>query len=738
MAYYKFKYSELELLARSMKLNAQKQIEALNSLQAGMSAFADNEKISGGTADAMKSYFPAMYSPILNALKILVNHQAQECIRYVKAYGSSNMGGATQIYTAEQAELTGYNNNSIRKWQALQKSTTQHMDKLASEVAVCLDSSHCNFDEIISVTQNLNKRNADIIQIVDAIENQYKKPKDDYIVQLKSSINALFKKMRATTVPNYTTGNIDDFLNSPEATGMRLAAIALWYYSYQTRNDSEDLGLGEMFKKYEGLDELYIFDEWLTENDIEMFRSLQYVPFEDWPDEYKTYFYSFNNYPRNGNGGNCTWYAFGRFMMMQGVTFEDLPGGDAFDWVDVAAERGYKTGWKPTVGSILCWSYGTGSDGHVAVVEKIIKPNSKYPYGAVIISQSSWSGSGPAMFLCVDTCPINQDGSIDMVMNKWTRTSATYRGCIYPERDLISNFNTPFGKATAAEKNFVKDLADGNRPVAYDVSNKGADSAPSNAHDSAHDVQTPKAKENPDPKTNNTQHNNDAGKGKTDGKTKTIKGDPDPKTNGTVGRNISSGKDNTAKANPDPKMNKDLRNRKSDATAQSPKTETQKPKTETQQGNTHHSDQGPRTVGGNFRTGTPPQPSSEVFEDHSGLDSANDRKNVVKDALDYGQSQTHTNAAFNLDRMGVPPQTSQPVTRLSELDMESLQRKLGVTVDGDLGPETISAIQKEVGATVDGYWGTETSAKMQEYLGVEVDGYASTETLTALNEWATK
>lgn len=39
-----------------------------------------------------------------------------------------------------------------------------------------------------------------------------------------------------------------------------------------------------------------------------------------------------------------------------------------------------------------------------------------------------------------------------------------------------------------------------------------------------------------------------------------------------------------------------------------------------------------------------------------------------------------------------------------------------LTVDGDLGPATVTALQRLVGATADGVWGPETTRKLQEYL----------------------
>ncbi|AUG84817.1 endolysin [Microbacterium phage Dismas] len=48
--------------------------------------------------------------------------------------------------------------------------------------------------------------------------------------------------------------------------------------------------------------------------------------------------------------------------------------------------------------------------------------------------------------------------------------------------------------------------------------------------------------------------------------------------------------------------------------------------------------------------------------------------------------------------------------------ISKLQERLGVGVDGQLGPQTISELQRRVGAGVDGDWGAETTRKLQEHL----------------------
>ena len=109
------------------------------------------------------------------------------------------------------------------------------------------------------------------------------------------------------------------------------------------------------------------------------------------------------SYP-NGNpfeknpstGGNCTWWAWGRFKeVYKGATGKDLSwtagAGNACAFYRIMGKAGYKTGKTPKPGAIICWGYNgraEGNPGHVAFVEQV------YKNGDVEISQSGWS-SGP-------------------------------------------------------------------------------------------------------------------------------------------------------------------------------------------------------------------------------------------------------------------------------------------------------------------------------------------------------
>lgn len=69
------------------------------------------------------------------------------------------------------------------------------------------------------------------------------------------------------------------------------------------------------------------------------------------------------------NGGNCTWYAFGRAYEVLGKNpgFDQI-SGNANAWYGWASSHGYTVSQTPRAGSIICWG---GTYGHVAFVEKV-------------------------------------------------------------------------------------------------------------------------------------------------------------------------------------------------------------------------------------------------------------------------------------------------------------------------------------------------------------------------------
>ena len=48
--------------------------------------------------------------------------------------------------------------------------------------------------------------------------------------------------------------------------------------------------------------------------------------------------------------------------------------------------------------------------------------------------------------------------------------------------------------------------------------------------------------------------------------------------------------------------------------------------------------------------------------------------------------------------------------------IKALQKKVGVTQDGIMGPKSVKALQKFVGTTQDGYMGTKTVTAFQKWL----------------------
>ena len=95
---------------------------------------------------------------------------------------------------------------------------------------------------------------------------------------------------------------------------------------------------------------------------------------------------SVNPFPLNSRGGNCTWYAYGRFCEIAGKKIPMSSYGNAVTFYD--SFPNCEKGSTPQVGAIACWGYGspTGHPGHVAVVEEV-KPN-----GDIVCSNSGWSG----------------------------------------------------------------------------------------------------------------------------------------------------------------------------------------------------------------------------------------------------------------------------------------------------------------------------------------------------------
>lgn len=89
------------------------------------------------------------------------------------------------------------------------------------------------------------------------------------------------------------------------------------------------------------------------------------------------------------SGGNCTWYAYGRFCEIAGqkIPFNSYPNAVGFY---EAAPSSLTKSMVPQVGAIAVWGYGgkNGNPGHVAVVEQVDRN------GNIVTSESAWGSSG--------------------------------------------------------------------------------------------------------------------------------------------------------------------------------------------------------------------------------------------------------------------------------------------------------------------------------------------------------
>lgn len=101
-------------------------------------------------------------------------------------------------------------------------------------------------------------------------------------------------------------------------------------------------------------------------------------------------------------GGNCVWYAYGRFLEVWSQAPEKekkahpWPGSfsnDGVAMVSSARAQGFKTGLIPKPGAIMSWGYNgsqNGHPGHVAFVEAV-NTDKKGNIISIEVSQSGWS-----------------------------------------------------------------------------------------------------------------------------------------------------------------------------------------------------------------------------------------------------------------------------------------------------------------------------------------------------------
>ena len=101
-------------------------------------------------------------------------------------------------------------------------------------------------------------------------------------------------------------------------------------------------------------------------------------------------------------GGNCVWYAYGRFLEVWSKApaserkAHPWPGffsQNGYKMVAAARDKGFATGLTPRPGAIISWGYygsADGSPGHVAFVEDV-KYDKNGNVTSIEISQSGWS-----------------------------------------------------------------------------------------------------------------------------------------------------------------------------------------------------------------------------------------------------------------------------------------------------------------------------------------------------------
>lgn len=127
-----------------------------------------------------------------------------------------------------------------------------------------------------------------------------------------------------------------------------------------------------------------------------------------------------NSFPYNSlSGGNCTWYAYGRFCEIAKKWVECSFNGNAVHFYDKSYFPTCKRGKTPKLGAIACWGKGSelGEEGHVAVVEKL------YSNGDIAVTESGYTGGWHKGLHKLKKEHNYCDG--------WTASGYVFRGFIY-------------------------------------------------------------------------------------------------------------------------------------------------------------------------------------------------------------------------------------------------------------------------------------------------------------------
>lgn len=109
------------------------------------------------------------------------------------------------------------------------------------------------------------------------------------------------------------------------------------------------------------------------------------------------YYNAWNAYQGINAMPNCVAYTYGRFNELARVTANphSWPTGNGNQWYSQAASYGLQRGNVPQVGACICWDNIPGTtdepEGHVAIVERLIRSAPGQPVTAFRISNSLYS-----------------------------------------------------------------------------------------------------------------------------------------------------------------------------------------------------------------------------------------------------------------------------------------------------------------------------------------------------------
>lgn len=404
---YKFKYKDLENLANDIKANAKEQLAALSQAEAVIKRLTQSDAMAGNASDQMKGYFASTYGTVIPTMKLLISNHAKNCLLYIKAYDAKRMGGNTAIDWQELNEV--YSKLNKNKANAGNFFSDDNSTRTNGEFTDALEAKveaaslhHDPKEESRDLMMKLIKETKEDIK---AIEDYYKNI--DGATGEFASADKAFKSLNVLFQERHSAGDkIEDFMNygedfwaSTSGKSLRNACIDL-YWEAEAKQD------------FFGQDDMKISDDEIT--------PMAFEERTNGDDLYSNPYYNppFNLFKHNGKeGGNCTWYAWGRFQEAQGFTERDPNldmNGNAEDWWTYANNHGYETGQAPRPGAIMVWTYTDGrSAGHVAFVERVDKDGTVHTTESGYRSGYFWT---------------------DSYDSKGTRYHSKFLGYIYPKK----------------------------------------------------------------------------------------------------------------------------------------------------------------------------------------------------------------------------------------------------------------------------------------------------------------